>query len=78
MNSFNLPEINKSFKFKENNLIESTKILLKNFLRNKNFPSGIEGMESVKTIIGAIESNKSKGQFKKLSKINNSKTYSWA
>ena len=35
-------------------------------------------MESVKTIIGAIESNKSKGQFKKLSKINNSKTYSWA
>ena len=31
MNSFNLPEINKSFKFKENNLIESTKILLKIF-----------------------------------------------
>ena len=78
LNLFNLPEINKSFKFKENNLIESTKILLKNFLRNKNFPSGIEGMESVKTIIGAIESNKSKGQFKKLSKINNSKIYSWA
>ena len=35
-------------------------------------------MESVKTIVAAIDSNKSNGQFKKLSKINKSKTYPWA
>ena len=78
MNLFNLPEINQNFKFKENNLIKSTKILVKSFLNNKNFPTGIDGLESIKTIVAAIESNKSNGQFKKLSKINNSKTYPWA
>tara|TARA_B110000881_G_C18593143_1_gene529433 strand:- start:1735 stop:2757 length:1023 start_codon:yes stop_codon:yes gene_type:complete len=78
MNLFNLPEINQDLKFEENNLIKSTKILVKKFLNNKNFPKGIDGMESVKTIVAAIDSNKSNGQFKKLSKINKSKTYPWA
>lgn len=77
-NLFALPEYNKNIKFKQKNLIESTKNLFISFLKNKNYPSGLEAAETIKTLVAAIESNKINGKYKKLSKINNTKNYPWA
>ena len=78
LNLHGLPEINKNYKFKKNNLVETTATLLSNFLKNKNYPTGNGGVETIKTLVAIMESNKVSGQFKELSKTNILKNYPWA